>query len=304
MKNNLTGICFSFIAFTLLPVSPRLIASPATVTVEFIGSFDYPDAGYQLQGTGQINDQANYVGVLYSTATGKIQGFTGGANGTFSEPFSAPDDTDGITTPVGIRNDNEICGCYDTLSRSHGFFLRGSTFRTYDVQILGRTDTCIFGLNNGGDFVGYYQSFDMNHGFARIGQTLVTIPISANDVVALGINDLDQVVGAYSDDFGVTTHGFFRASDGTLTMPIDFPTAAITNPSAINDSGYIVGHWQKAETAPRGFVIQLPDIFVSYKVPNSTSTTFTGINKSGLIIGSYQDAQFGIHGFLARLRTE
>ena len=83
-------------------------------------------------------------------------------------------------------------------------------------------------------------------------------------------------------------------------MPVDFPSALRTMPRAINDSGYIGGSWA-AETFDHGFVIQLPDTFVSYDVPGAIVTVITGINNSGQICGYYQDQQFGVHGFIAQL---
>lgn len=295
--------CLVTAVATLLGSTHRLPAQPGTLSIHFLGTFDYPDSAYQLAGTGQISDNGTFVGTVVSSATGAYLGFTGSVAGTFSQPFGDPNDTDGFTFLFGIKAGGKTCGCYDSLSRSHGFFERDLRFKTYDVPVFGETDTCIFGLSNAGDFAGYYRANDANFGFANIRGNLITIAISGADVAARGINSLGEVAGDYSDDHGTTYHGFFRASDGTLTYPIDFPSATMTHPVAINDSGYIVGYWQN-QFAPRGFVIQLPGTFINYRVPGASATYITGINTSGLIVGYYLDAQFVDHGFIARLRTE
>jgi len=82
---------------------------------------------------------------------------------------------------------------------------------------------------------------------------------------------------------------------------IDFPGAVYTMPKAINDSDYIVGVWIDGNVDSHGFVIKLPDTFISYDVPGAEETVLTGVNNSGQIIGSYQDAQGVYHGLVAQL---
>ena len=154
-------------------------------------------------------------------------------------------------------------------------------------------------MNDAGNFAGQAVAGGVATAYTVIDRSFIMIT-SLNQARGSGINNLNEVVGSYADGTGEVYHAFFRAADGSLTMPIDFPGAVRTQPRAINDSGYIVGAWA-SETFDHGFVIQLPDTFISYDVPGSIVTVITGINNSGQLCGYFQDPAFGVHGFIAQL---
>ena len=76
------------------------------------------------------------------------------------------------------------------------------------------------------------------------------------------INTAGEITGSYSDTSGVT-HGFVRAADGTMTYPIDAPSASTTGLfpgtlcASINDSGTFTGTYSDALGVFHGFVLQL-----------------------------------------------
>ena len=257
------------------------------ISVTLLSTFDSPP-GSSLS-TGKINDSGTCAATLVHLST--VLGCRIYAGGVFSAPFSEPGDDVGYTTAEGINAGGEVCGRYDGFGVTHGYFRRGASFKSYDVPANGVDGTTVEGLNNAHNFVGIYTANGHTAAFAyaSIDGNLITIPISGILPEATGINNLNDVVGDYGDNRGVF-HGFMRASDGTLTFPIDFPgtETQTTAPLAINDSAH-------------AFVIHLPDTFLSYDVPGGTGTSFTGINNSGLIVGTYQDEQHKVHGLLAQL---
>ena len=113
---------------------------------------------------------------------------------------------------------------------------------------------------------------------------------------AIGINDSNQIVGAYRLAGG-SDHGFLL-SGGTYTT-FDFP-GNITSAYAINNTGQIVGAYQLTgntnATPQHGFLLS-GGAFTSIDVPGATQTLATGINDAGQIVGQYNDAT-GTHGFL------
>ena len=269
-------------------------------SVELVNSFDYPGSVYSLDGTGQINDNGSYVGVVRGGGA-NLSGFRGNVDGYFSPPFVLPNNPLQVTAPLGINNSGLICGFYHSTSGFIGFFHRGSQTKSY-MGTPTSVSTTVESVNDAEHFVGQILK---RHGkaFAYVVLNRHPIPISIDSVSARasGINNLDEVVGSYDDATQENTYGFFRAADGTLTLGIAFPAAVQTQPTAINDAGYIVGFWVDADQSKHGFVIKLPDTFINYDVPDSENTVLTGINNSGQIIGWYQDAQFVPRGLVAQL---
>ena len=81
----------------------------------------------------------------------------------------------------------------------------------------------------------YAQTF----GFVKNGSSynLFLYPGSA-DTWPWGINNSDQIVGAYDSGDGVL-HGFLK--DGNTFTSFDYPGSTSTFPYGINNSGQIVG---------------------------------------------------------------
>ncbi len=299
---KLTFALSLLIAFALVASTHHLAAEPQTLSVELVSTFDYPQTAYSLVQTGEINDQGQFVGTVMKDSV--FFGFSGSAAGALSRPFSEPRDSGGYTNARGINNVGTICGFYDDddLALGRGFLRRGRTYRAYDAPVSGLQTTVIESVNDAGDFVGTYSTFSGRQAYAHIGGTFSTIPGPGLYPDLTGINNLDQVVGSYQDDT-LKYDGFFRAADGTLTFPLSYPGSLDTYPAAINDSGFIVGFWASPHGA-HAFVLQLPDTFVTFDVPDASSTYFSGINSAGLICGTYMDKQGRTHGLSAQLQGQ
>ncbi len=276
--------------------SRPLAAQPQNVTVELVRTFDYPSSsGYILAGTGQINDHGTFILNIQKDFT--MAGALGRVSGGLSQPFSDPDFTS--TFPAGINNRGIVCGTVFT-DKFRGFFRVGSNFKIYNAPFYRIFATSVESVNDAGNFVGMATANRMNMAYIVIDRSFVSI-FSLPNARASGINQLNQVVGSYGEDEGGALHGFFRAADGTLTMPIDFAGAMQTVPRAINDAGYIVGSWMPDVFSSHGFVIHLPDTFLSYDVPDARVTVISGINNSGQLCGYFVDQNFLGHGFIAQL---
>jgi probable HAF family extracellular repeat protein len=114
---------------------------------------------------------------------------------------------------------------------------------------------------------------------------------------AFGTNELGDLVGVAEPIDGVHTSAFIR-SDGVLTR-FNFPGAAITAASDVNDERMIVG-WHEAtpnSNQRRGFIRRPDGSLLPLTVPGSLSTVPLGINNAGQIVGRYTDAN-RTHGFL------
>lgn len=260
----------------------------------------FPNRNFSLLFAGHINDQGQFAAQVLSEGT--VLGTVGTSEGTFLRPFREPDDIQGFTYPSGINNAGLLCGFYDGFGGvSHGFFRHGMNYTTYDVPVRGVSLTTVHDVNEAGDFCGRYAvSGGLPVGYLNRGSTLTSIPIPGNYVTASGLNNLNQVVGFYTATGEGEFHGFFRDPDGTLTLGIDYPGAVETVPTAINDAGDIVGYWSDG-VRRHGFVLRLPDTFISYDAPHSGTTYFFGINNSGTIVGTYLDTQFRSRALIAQL---
>jgi uncharacterized membrane protein len=100
--------------------------------------------------------------------------------------------------------------------------------------------------------------------------------------LAVGINNLDQVCGYYSDNEGVS-HGFLKK--GSTITSIDVPGADDTFATAINDLGDIAGNYAVGAVS-YGFIMR-DGSFVTVDFPGATSTQIYGMNDRGQIVGWY-----------------
>src|SRR5947209_1476717 len=99
---------------------------------------------------------------------------------------------------------------------------------------------------------------------------------SGSGTQAYGVNDMDQIVGAYANVTGV--HGFLLS--GGIYTTLDDPLATGgTAAFGINDMGQIVGYYQNA-TGQHGFLYS-GGLFTTIDDPVVNSHTFAfGINNN------------------------
>lgn len=117
--------------------------------------------------------------------------------------------------------------------------------------------------------------------------------------IPVALNSAGQIVGTasqWSDSLqGNVTQGML-SSGGTETV-IDFPDAANTSLTGINDAGEVVGNYTTGSISS-GFS-ENNGVFTSIAYPGAISTTVTGINDEGDIVGSFSDpSELFQHGFL------
>jgi uncharacterized membrane protein len=205
-----------------------------------------------------------------------------------------------VTIINGINAPGRLAGTYsiaDDPKPTHAFFWSKGDLTTLDPDGATRSQGGF--LNAQGQVVGTYRDeFQKRHGFIWRKGNFATFNVPGDHpvlgTVALGINDIGQVVGNYVAENDNQRHGFLRSSKGDFTT-LDVPDADITIAQGINNAGTIVGLYIAGEIA-HGFVLS-NGVFTTVDVPDTLETQIFSINAKGEIVGTYFDAD-GQHGFL------
>lgn len=191
--------------------------------------------------------------------------------------------------PYDINNSGQIVGDIGNV----GFLDTGGTVTT--IEYPGTFGTSAYGINDAGEIVGAFQATGASFpaGFLYSGgvYTTLTNPLATTYTLATDINNLRQIVGNYDSN-----HGFLY-SGGAYTS-IDFPGAASTAVSGINDAGQIIGTYVDTSGNEHGFVLTGGNFLTMDEPRATTATVPTGINNLGQVAGWYRDA-LGDHGYLA-----
>jgi len=272
-------------------------------TVELIETFDYPGTGNATL-PQKLNDRGLVVGVVIDAA-GVTRGFLRNRHNVYSRQWVEPNDTGLFTEARAVNNSRIVCGEYlnGTDLTFHGYFRVHAEFTEFDLP--DATNTIPLALNNANDFAGTAVLTDGSQpAFVSLGGsvTFFSIPDAAA-TLAYSLNASDQSVGYYLDAAGLT-HGYLRASDGTLTSPIDPPDSVGTVLFGNNDSNWVVGRWADAAGVTHGLFFITPGEFVTYDYPGSAFTSLNGINQDGYICGRYVDAAGVAHGILAKVNLD
>jgi uncharacterized membrane protein len=238
-----------------------------------------------------VNDRGEVVGV-YHDAAGP-HGFVLD-DGTYT-PINVT--LSGVvqqnTAALGINLHRDIVGSYGPAGASHGYLLHDGTFTTLDFPAPNVSQTEATGINDRGRIVGIYDDPAGSHGFLyeqaggdrnEQGQdndsqqaryTAIDVSFSgANNTAALGINDRDEIVGAYVSSDGhirgfVYLHGEFHT--------LDVPGASETQAYGINNHGEVVG---------TNFLLE-HRVFtpLGNLNPSAAGAVGSGINDRGEIVG-------------------
>ena len=292
------------VGFAALGLTGALAQSPASVSIELVSTFDYPGTGNLTQ-PQKISDKSDVVGTFVD-ASGVTRGFAMFANGNFSNPLVDPADTVGFTEGRGINGARVVCGDYsDASGNLHGYFFFNGFYQNFDV--FGTTFTAILGINNARDFAGtIIPTGGIQEAFLSIGGTITAFAITdATATLAYQLNARSQSCGYYVDADGVTTHGYWRDSDGTINAPIDPVGSTSTILFGNNNTNQMVGRYVDAGGATHGILFSPPDLFVVFDFPGATFTSLNGINRRGQIIGRFIDPATGIaHGILCRVMRD
>ena len=289
------------VGFTALAVTGALAQSATSISIELVSTFDFPGTGNSTL-PQKISDKDDIVGTFVD-ASGVTRGFAMLANGRFTNPLVDPADTVGFTEGRGINSARVICGDYaDASANLHGYFFLNGLYQNFDV--FGTTFTAILGINNARDFAGsIIPTGGIQEAFLSIGGTITAFAITnATATLAYQLNAMSQSCGYYVDADGVTTHGYWRDSDGTIHSPIDPVGSTSTILFGNNNTNQMVGRYVDAAGATHG-ILFLPQKngFVVYDFPGSTFTSLNGINKRGQIVGRYVDSGGIAHGILLQV---
>jgi hypothetical protein len=285
-----------------LALTGALAQSPASISIELVSTFDVPGTGIQTQ-PQKINDKHDVVGTFID-ASGVTQGFVMLSNGRFTNPLVNPADTQNFTEGRGINGSRVVCGDYanDASGNLHGYFFFHGFYQNFDV--FDTTFTAVLGINNARDFAGsVIPTGGIQEAFLSIGGTITEFAVTgATATLAYQLNATNQSCGYYVDADGVTTHGYWRDSDGTINAPIDPVGSTSTILFGNNNMNLMVGRYLDAAGATHGILfIPSNNSFVVYDFPGSTFTSLNGINRRGEIVGRYVDSGGIAHGILLQV---
>jgi hypothetical protein len=301
MKSKQIIISILAVLFVFPLVRTFAQQAPKSGSIEVITTFDYPGTGNSTL-PQKINERGDVVGEFIDSS-GVTRGFIRFSDGSFSDPIVDPNDTVGFTEGRGINNPRTVVGDYATSDgNSHGFFLSGGTFTTYDIP--GALSTDVLGINNPGDFTGTFSNDNVTQqAFVNIGGTLTLFSVpAATNTLAYMINDSKRlVVGYYIDASGIL-HGYYRDANGTLHFPIDPTGSTATILFGDNNRNWVVGRYTDSSGVTHGLFFVPPDNFFTFDYPGSTFTSLNGISSQGNITGRYVDASGIAHGIIARVR--
>jgi probable HAF family extracellular repeat protein len=276
-----------FALLLILPFCASLIhAQPDSVIPDVRFTFttiDVPGAVYT--GVWGINKAGEVVGNYGQDINVDSHGFLY-SNGTFTY-FDYLGQS--VTVPTSINDSGLIVGSAGK-NPVVGFLYDGATFTT--IQHGNDSATFSLGINNAGAVVGGTGTIYATKGFEMRSGRFKSLKFQGEYiyVYGAGINNFGTVVG-WADD-----NGFVCRRDSCQL--IDFPGASKTENWGINDSGIIVGWYEKGP--PYGFhsFATKNGRYISFDYPGAGATFATGINSSGQIVGEYTSDFSVYHGFV------
>jgi hypothetical protein len=154
-----------------------------------------------------------------------------------------------------------------------------------------------YDVNNSGLIVGQnftasgvYQSFVYNQ---NTGIYTFLSPPGATNSNAVGINDTNQIVGAYGNSTGNFGYRYSGGVFSTISVPgayqsspSQFFSGTGTEATGINNGGVIVGTWDPSNTAAAEGFIYNGTTFTNTSISDGGAyTTLYGVNDSGEISG-------------------
>jgi hypothetical protein len=191
-------------------------------------------------------------------------------------------------------------GNADRLLRSFLFDLSG-TWPTL-LTVPGSQGAVGHHVNNKGEVTGTasFHIFLPSRAFIRCGvnNILRVFYVPTQPTEGSAMNDNGLRVGSYYDKNG---HGHgFTSNSWTHYATLDYPGAAETFVTGVNDSNQVVGYYYTdlTRTDAHGFFWD-GGVFATIDDPTGTlGTELTGINQQGDMVGWYIDANQGHHGFV------
>lgn len=165
---------------------------------------------------------------------------------------------------LGVNNKDKAVGFWiDGNGNSHGFTYDVKSKHFDQINIKGHMGTTTTAINNEGDIAGFVTDNGVDQGFIKDGDKVEMLagPKGAVSVMALGINNEDQVVGSFTDATG-QTHGFLFDNESHHYTVIDDPNGVkgptgMTVVNGINDKGQLTGFYLDAAGNTDGMLVQV-----------------------------------------------
>lgn len=227
----------------------------------------------------------------------------GGLLGADGRPFTittfdAPGAGTGVeegTFAYGINASGAIAGDFEDSNRVVVAYVRTPDGALTDIKIAHSSSSFAFGINASGVVIGeYFVNGFGGINFSRTPQGALSRIVARgfNNLQAESIDEAGTITGTVGNVDGNMTHGFVRATDGTITL-FDPPHSFGTYPSSIA-AGTITGFYEDPGPNFFGFLRTADGVFTSFKAPNGGALqNVTGINVSGAVTGSY--AYYGLN---------
>ncbi len=262
-------------------------------------------AAAALPSVGATFDYQSISDPLYSSTrpfgindNGVVSGDHGGGSiFTYSSgTFTQYSQTDGaaLTYDTRINNAGDLVGTDGGL---YAFTLINGTATRLSVPSFGGNtiyDSFGSGINNTGTILGGYIGSDGQFGFELQNGTYTQIRFpGSTSTEPLGINDSNDVVGAYSLGSGAV-HGFLL-HNGVYTT-IDGPGSGDTYVWGINNAGHY------AVNQNGGGFFYDGAAFTTLEVPGFSGVTVLGMNNLDQIVGTYNNNGATV-GFIATSET-
>ena len=197
-----------------------------------------------------INNSGDTAG-FWVDGSGANHGFYGlKGKRLHSVDFPTNDNAKPMVDQLLAVNDRDVAvGFYtDAKGTNHGFSYTITRHRFKPVNVPGDSNVTAAGINNERDVVGFADTAGgTTEGYLlRSDNKLYRLQFpGASATMAFGVNDGDEVVGAYTDGTGnnATTHGFIW-SPGFGFETVDDPNGVgATTLNGVNDRGTLVGFY-------------------------------------------------------------
>jgi hypothetical protein len=190
---------------------------------------------------------------------------------------------------------SEIVGTYTLASQTTSGFIEVNGQITPWV-VPGAVDTFLLGVNSKGDLIGVYDNDPdsrITFGFVDRSGVLTTIPIAANQVTPLKVNNQGVVIGISTS---TTSHSSFMYDKSGMVTFITHGSDTV-NVHDINDNGVVVGDLSSDFGLTQHGFLYSKGAFSIVDIPNALSTSITAINNNGDVAGQYEDGFGTLHGF-------
>jgi hypothetical protein len=239
--------------------SDNVIHAFYRTTDGIVNTFDAPGQNASTYLAG-INDGGQLTGLYFNSQVANNAYLTVPGGRFFS--FAPPNATG--TFPASLNNTGEVAGSYTANDGQgyHGFLLANGTVTTFDApgsvgSSLGTDASSInaTGMITGASGIAAPKPFQPSvQGFIRAADgTFTTFHVLNRPTYPQSINSSGQITGNWRDAQAYY-HGFFRDTNGRITILNENPNAKATAPVAINDSGVIAGAFMDQNGVDHGFV--------------------------------------------------